>query len=119
MVVNVLSSSLWERREGVFDERQAVSGGLSLPRRYDCKVAEVWSVGGLNTVMAVACHQESMSVRVWLLHDLVVHELLELLLAEAMHQLARLVRRLEVLAVLAHFVDVYLRSCQPPIDPSS
>jgi hypothetical protein len=79
----------------------------------------VWSVGGLNTVMAVACHQKSMSVRVWLLHDLVVHEFFELLLGEAMHQLARLVRRLEGLAVLAYFVDVNLHSCQPPFDRSS
>jgi len=50
-----------------------------------------------------------MSVRVWLLHDLVVHELFELLLGEAMHQFARLVCRLKVLAVLAHFVDMDLQ----------
>jgi hypothetical protein len=79
------------------------------------KIAEVWSVGGLKTVMAAACHEELMSIRIWLLHDLVVHELFELLLSEAMHQLARLVRRLKVLAVLAHFVDVYLHSCQPSL----
>jgi len=50
-----------------------------------------------------------MAVGIWLLHDLVVHELLELLLGEAVHQLAGLVRCLEVLAVLAYFVDVHLR----------
>lgn len=49
-----------------------------------------------------------MAVGVRLLHDFVVYELLELLLGEAMHQLAGLMRRLEVLAVLAHFVDVDL-----------
>jgi len=50
-----------------------------------------------------------MAIGVWLLHDLVVHEFLELLLGEAVHQLAGLVRRLEVLAVLAYFVDMHLR----------
>ena len=49
-----------------------------------------------------------MAVGVWLLHDLVVHKLLELLLGEAVHQLASLMGCLEVLAVLAHFVDMYL-----------
>ena len=49
-----------------------------------------------------------MAVGVWLLHDFVVHELLELLLGEAVHQLAGLVSRLEVLAVLAYFVDMHL-----------
>jgi len=53
-------------------------------------------------------HTRSMAVGVWLLHDLVVHELLELLLGEAVHQLARLVSCLEVLAVLAYFVDMHL-----------
>ena len=55
-------------------------------------------------------HTRSMAVGVWLLHDFVVHELLELLLGEAVHQLAGLVRRLEVLAALADFVDVHLRA---------
>ena len=49
-----------------------------------------------------------MAVGVWLLHDLVDHEFFELLLGEAMHQLASLVRRLEVLAVLAYFIDMHL-----------
>jgi hypothetical protein len=49
-----------------------------------------------------------MAVGVWLLHDLVVHELLELLLGEAVHQLASLMCRLEVLAALAYFVDMHL-----------
>lgn len=49
-----------------------------------------------------------MAVGVWLLYDFVVHELLELLLSEAVHQLAGLVSRLEVLAVLAYFVDMHL-----------
>jgi hypothetical protein len=48
------------------------------------------------------------AVGIRLLHDLVVHELLNLLLGEAMHQLAGLVRRLEVLAALAYFVDMHL-----------
>lgn len=54
------------------------------------------------------CHARSMAVGVWLLHDFVVHELLELPFGEAMHQLAGLVSRLEVLAVLAYFVDMHL-----------
>ena len=54
-------------------------------------------------------HTRSMAVGVWLLHDLVVHELLELLLGEAVHQLASLVSCLEVLAVLAYFVDMHLK----------
>jgi hypothetical protein len=49
-----------------------------------------------------------MAVGIRLLHDLVVHELLELLLGEAMHQLASLVCRLEMLAALAYFVDMHL-----------
>jgi hypothetical protein len=49
-----------------------------------------------------------MAIGVWLLHDFVVHELLNLLLGEAMHQLAGLVGRLEVLAALAYFVDMHL-----------
>jgi hypothetical protein len=57
-----------------------------------------------------------MAVGVRLLHDLVVHELLELFFGEAMHQLAGLVCRLEMLATLSYFVDVHLivvsrRSC--------
>jgi hypothetical protein len=50
----------------------------------------------------------SMAIGVWLLHDFVVHELLNLLLGEAVHQLAGLVCRLEVLAALAYFVDMHL-----------
>lgn len=50
-----------------------------------------------------------MAVGVGLFHDLVVHELLELLLGEAVHQLASLVCCFEMMAVLAYFVDVYLR----------
>lgn len=50
-----------------------------------------------------------MAVGVWLFHDFFIHELLELLLGEAVHQLAGLVSCLEVLAVLAHFVDMNLR----------
>lgn len=50
-----------------------------------------------------------MAVGVWFLHDLIVHELLELLLGEAVHQLASLVSCLEVLAVLAYFVDMHLK----------
>lgn len=57
------------------------------------------------------CNNEinaSMRVRVGLLHNLLVHELLQLLLGKTMHQFACLVGRLEVLAVLAHFVDMHL-----------
>lgn len=49
-----------------------------------------------------------MAVRIWLLHDLVVHELFELFFGEAMHQFAGLMCRLKVLAALAYFVDVHL-----------
>jgi hypothetical protein len=103
----------------VFDnERQAVSvvdyhcpaGQMPL---HCARLPKCGAFGGLKTVMAAAllCHVKSMSVRVWFFHDLVVHELFELLLGEAMHQFARLMCRLEVLAVLAHFVDVYLHPC--------
>ena len=50
-----------------------------------------------------------MAIRVWLLHDLVVHELLKLLLGEAVHQLAGLVSCLEVLTIFAYFVNMHLR----------
>ena len=50
-----------------------------------------------------------MAVGVWLLHDLVVHEFLELFFGEAMHQLARLVSCFEVLAALADFIHMHLR----------
>ena len=49
-----------------------------------------------------------MAVRVWFLHDLVVHDLFELLLGEAVHQLAGLVSCFEMLAVLAYFIDMHL-----------
>jgi hypothetical protein len=77
-------------------------------------MAEMWSVKARmgdwreKDHDGVVRHTRSMAVGVWLLHDLVVHELLELLLGEAVHQLASLMCRLEVLAVLAYFVDVHL-----------
>lgn len=59
-------------------------------------------------MMDASCLIGSMAVGVGLLHDLVVHELLELLLSETVHQLAGCMGGLKVLAILAHFVDVYL-----------
>ena len=77
-------------------------------------MAEMWSVvaqmGDLREKDhdGAERHTRSMAVGVWLLHDFVVHELLELLLSEAVHQLASLMGCLEVLAVLAYFVDMHL-----------
>lgn len=76
-------------------------------RREDGRDAERPRARDEKTMMK---HLASVAVGVRLLHDFVVHKLLELLLGEAVHQLAGLVRRLEVLAVLAYFVDVHLHA---------